>query len=250
MNDRVFNRIEKKYLITAEQKHSILKPIRHHMSKDRYHKSEVLNLYFDNDHYDLIAGSIDWVDFKAKIRARSYAGYDRVYMEIKTKLRPEPERDKHQEYEDIEDNIGYKRRVMITLDDFDELANQRINLETLVRRNTKSQHDLQIAKEIDYLIQHFDLKPRILVTYNRLSYKDEQDFRITFDENLKYRDHNLSFKSGKRDKIYFKDDHNVIMEVKTNGAIPLWFVHKLSELNIYPQQFSKIGKIYERIMNV
>ena len=250
MNDKVFNRIEKKYLITEGQKHSLLKLIRHHMSKDRYHKSEVLNLYFDNDHYDLIAGSIDWVDFKAKIRARSYAGYDRVYMEIKTKLRPEPRRNKHQEYEDIDDNIGYKRRVIITKNDFEELINHHVSLESLAARSVETKHDLQIAKEIDYLIQYHNLSPKILVTYNRLSYKDDQDFRITFDENLKYRNRNLSFKPSKRDKIYFKDDHNIIMEVKTNTAIPLWFAHKLSELQIYPQQFSKIGKTYERIMNV
>ena len=61
---------------------------------------------------------------------------------------------------------------------------------------------------------------------------------------------NLSLNQGKRDTIYFKDDHNIIMEVKADGVIPLWLVHKLSEHQIYPQKFSKIGKIYERIKNV
>ena len=37
------------------------------------------------------------------------------------------------------------------------------------------------------------------------------------------------------------------MEVKANGALPLWLVKIMSELKIYPQRFSKIGKIYERI---
>ena len=107
--------------------------------------------------------------------------------------------------------------------------------------------DLQIAKEVDYLILHFNLKPKILVYYDRESYKGEDNLRITFDENLKYGHQNLSFIKGKRDKIYFKDKRNVIMEVKTHGIIPLWLAEIMSVEKIYPQQFSKIGKVYEKI---
>ena len=238
MNDKVFDRIEKKYLITKKQKTALLKVIKQNTKKDSYHKSEILNLYFDNDNFDLISQSIDWVDFKEKVRARSYGGYDRVYMEVKTKI---------YQPDGNEENIGYKRRVLITHDDFDELISHRATLESLAKKSIETKNDLQIAKEIDYLINHFDLKPKILIIYNRESYKDDQGLRITFDEHLKYRDRNLSFTKGKRDKIYFKDDYNIVMEVKANGVIPLWLVHKLSELKIYPQQFSKIGKIYQRI---
>ena len=247
MESKVFDRIEKKYLVTAEQKRALLKLIKHNMKKDGYHKSGVMNLYFDNDQYDLTIQSIDWVDFKEKVRARSYDGYDRVFMEVKTKTKPPKQLEKHQEYEDQEDNIGYKRRVMITHDDFNELINHNTTLENLAKRSIETENDIQIAKEIDYLIQRFDLKPKIYISYDRESYKDEHGLRITFDEHLKYRDKNLSFIKGKRDKIYFKDDRNIVMEVKADGVMPLWLVHKLSELEIYPQQFSKIGKIYQII---
>lgn len=250
MEEKVFDRIEKKYLITRQDKRNLLKLIKRNMTKDSYHKSEVLNLYFDNDNYDLITQSIDWVDFKEKVRARSYAGYDRVFMEVKTKIHPTRHRDKHQEYEDIDDNIGYKRRVMITHDDYKELAKHKTTLESLAKRSIENKTDLQIAKEIDYLIQKFNLKPKILITYDRESYRDGSGLRITFDEHLKYRNHNLSFIKEKHDKIYFKDNHNIIMEIKADGVIPLWLVHKLSELKLYPQKFSKIGKIYERINHV
>ena len=69
----------------------------------------------------------------------------------------------------------------------------------------------------------------------------------TFDENLKYSHQNLSFIKGKRDKIYFKDKRNVIMEVKAHGVIPLWLAGIMSAEKIYPQQFSKIGKVYEKL---
>ncbi|MBR0479703.1 polyphosphate polymerase domain-containing protein [Candidatus Saccharibacteria bacterium] len=235
MDDKVFDRIEKKYLITVDEKSQILKVIKNYMKEDSYFHSEVLNLYFDNDNYDLITQSIDWTDFKEKLRARSYGGYDRVFLEIKTKIRGE------------EENIGYKRRVMITHRDFNELVLKHTTLEDLAHRSIETENDLQIAREVDYLIKKFNLKPKILVTYDRESYKGDNGLRITFDENLKYRNENLSFVKEKRDKIYFKDKKNIIMEVKAHGVLPLWLVKTMSEQKIYPEQFSKIGKIYQKI---
>ena len=235
METKVFDRIEKKYLITPGQKKKLLKTIKKHMKQDGYYKSEVINLYFDNDNFDLIIQSIDRPEFKEKLRARSYGGYDRVFIEIKTKTKGK----------DV--NIGYKRRVMITHKDYDEFIKDKTTLVELATRSIENNNDLQIAKEADYLIQHFSLKPKILITYNRESYKGENELRITFDENLKYRSKNLSLIKGKRDKIYFKDKPNIIMEIKANGVVPLWLVKTLSTEKLYPQQFSKIGKVYERL---
>lgn len=235
MDNKVFDRIEKKYLIKNTHKKRLLSAINHNMKKDSYHKSEVLNLYFDNDNYDSISNSIDWVGFKHKIRARSYGGYDRVFLEVKTKIRGK------------DNNVGYKRRVMITHDDFRKLIKKENSLTNLSKKSIETANDIQIAKEIDYLIDVNKLEPKILVVYNRESYKDNNGLRITFDENLKYRNKNLSLVKEKSDKIYFKDDRNIIMEIKAHGVMPLWLVQLMSELKIYPQQFSKIGKIYQKI---
>lgn len=235
METKVFDRIEKKYLISAEQKKNLLKTIKKYMKQDGYYKSEVINLYFDNDNYDLIIQSIDRPEFKEKVRARSYGGYDRVFIEIKTKIKGK------------DNNIGYKRRIMITHKDFDEFIKGKITLAKLSQRSAETNNDLQIAKEADYLIQHFNLKPKIFITYNRESYKGENDLRITFDENLKYRNKNLSLIKGKHDKIYFKDKQNTIMEIKANGVIPLWLVKIMSAEKVYPRQFSKIGKVYAKL---
>ena len=85
MEAQAFDRIEKKYLITKQAKKELLKTIKKHLKTDEYHKSEVYNIYFDNDNFDLIIQSIDRPTFKEKLRARSYGGYDRVFFEIKTK---------------------------------------------------------------------------------------------------------------------------------------------------------------------
>jgi SPX domain protein involved in polyphosphate accumulation len=235
METNVFNRIEKKYLITKEQKKNLLKEIKNHMEKDGYYKSEIFNLYFDTDNYDLIVQSIDQPEFKEKLRARSYGGYDRVFLEIKTKLRKK-------DY-----NPGYKRRVMITRKDFDDLINNKATILELASRSIETEDDLQIAKEVEYLINHFNLKPKILIMYHRESYLGEDRLRVTFDEKLKYREDNFSFVKKKSDKIYFKDNRDIIMEVKAHGFLPLWLVKAMSENKVYPQQFGKVGKIFEKI---
>ena len=85
-DQKTFDRIEKKCLITSEQKYHMLGVINEHMRQDGYFISEVFNIYFDTDNYDLIIQSIEQPIFKEKLRARSYGGFDKVFFEIKTKL--------------------------------------------------------------------------------------------------------------------------------------------------------------------
>ncbi len=237
MYDKVFDRIEKKYLITEIEKNRLIKTIKKYMKKDGYFRSTVSNLYFDNDNYDLITQSIDHPKFKEKMRARSYEGYNRVFLEIKTKLKGE------------ELNLGYKRRIMLSRKDFNEFIKRGTPILSLVSQNAGTQRDIQIAKEIDYLISHFNLKPKILIIYDRESYKGEDELRITFDENLSFRDKNLSLIKGGRDKIYFKNKRNIIMEIKAHGIIPLWLADVMTKERVFPQQFSKVGKVYEELIN-
>ncbi len=235
MDEKTFNRVEKKYLIDPSQKSDILNHIMKHMKRDGYFRSEVYNIYFDTDNYDFIIKSIERPKFKEKLRARSYGGYDKVFLELKTKM-------KGKEY-----NLGYKRRVLIATKDFNNLVAGRCDLKTLAKQKIETPHDLQIAAEIEYFITHFNLKPKILVHYLRTSYVGENNLRITFDENLKYRDTNLKFKNDRKDRKYFNDKKDIIMEIKASGVMPFWLARTLSKASAYPQQFSKIGKVYEKL---
>ena len=240
MDIQRFDRIEKKYLITSKQKDAIRSAVKKHMNKDGYHKSEVYNIYFDTANFDLIIKSIDNPNFKEKLRARSYGGYDKVFLEIKTKLKG---------YEDDEtrERVGYKRRVLITHRDFERLVRGEKTAEELAREKVELGTDVQIAREVDYLMRFFDLEPRILVYYDRESYVGEAGLRVTFDENLSFRNQNLSFKRESIDQKYFQDEKDTIMEIKAHGVIPLWLCRTLSSARAYPARFSKIGKIYEVI---
>lgn len=250
MDTKIFDRVEKKYLITKDQRQTLLKQIRQYLREDHYFESEIFSIYFDNENFDLIIQSIDHPIFKGKLRARSYGGYDKVFLEIKTKIRGFAYRHDLLENDDSlkDNNVGYKRRVLITLQDYEKFVKSKATAEELAAQNIEHGTDLQIAREIDYMRKYFNLKPQILIYYNRESYIDGNGLRITFDTDLHYRTSSLKFSKNARDKVFFKTDKNIIMEIKANGVMPLWLVKALSAERIYPEQFSKISKIYERII--
>lgn len=244
MDEKTFDRVEKKYLLTKSQYDTILPLVKSHTTSDEYYLSDIYNIYYDTANYDLIVQSIDQPDFKEKLRARSYDGYDKVFLEIKTKLRGHAAL---AEIEEPDNNLGFKRRVLITHDDYDKFKTRQSSAVELARRDEEQGTDIQIAKEIDYLVSHLDLKPRIFVRYHRESYKGERDLRVTFDTDLQYRTCDLSFRKHNKDRPAFIGEPNIIMEVKAHGSVPLWFARALSQNHIYPQQFSKIGSIYNKI---
>ena len=102
-------------------------------------------------------------------------------------------------------------------------------------------------KEIDYLIKYYKLKPKMYIAYDRISYKGKEDnnLRITIDNNLRSRKNNLKLDYGDNGEKYF-DTECYIMEIKTLGSFPVWLVKSLSNLKIYPTSFSKYGSIYQK----
>jgi hypothetical protein len=104
----------------------------------------------------------------------------------------------------------------------------------------------QIMREIDYLMDFYGKpKPVMLVSYERDAYfaPDEDNLRITFDTDVRYRSHDLDLACGTDGKVITEPD-SVIMEIKTEGAMPLWLAHILSETKTYPGRFSKYGRSY------
>lgn len=213
MYDNVFKRIEQKYLITRKQYDLLIDNIKDYLEKDKFYKSNINNIYFDNDNNELIINSIEKPLFKIKVRLRSY-GIDgnNMFMEIKDKYKK---------------TVGKRRIKIKSLEDF------------------YNSND-QISKEIKYYINYYNLKPKIYIGYDRLSYKGKyEDLRLTFDFNLRSRIDNLEIFNDDGEK-FFKEDL-IIMEAKVLNALPIWFVKNLSELKIYPTSFSKYGKIYESL---
>ena len=217
---KYFVRKERKYLLNNQQFVVMHDFITKKMDKDEYFVSHIYTLYFDTEDYDLVNASLMADDYKYKVRLRSYNdGADRLFFEIKSKL----------------NGVTYKRRVQLTNDELQRyLGGEAI------------QPSDQVMKEIDHLYQKLDLSPKIFIAYDRLAYRDpNSDLRITFDTNLRSRNQDLDI-TNTDDCQQFFDDQTFIMEVKSKDGMSLWLTSFLTASQIFPNSFSKYGKIYTR----
>ncbi len=223
MYESIFKRVEEKYILTLEQWNLLFQKINKYIEKDKFPKSTICNIYFDTEDNKLIINSLEKPIYKEKVRLRSYNIPnldDNVFLEIKSKYKG---------------TVG-KRRIKLKLSEF---------YRYLYNNNVPC--DEQIMKELDYLFKYYKLIPSYFIAYDRKSYRGclEKDLRITIDSNLRSRKEDLKLELGDAGKKYFDSD-KCIMEIKTLGAMPLWLVRNLSELQIYPVSFSKYGSIYKK----
>lgn len=226
MDGYVFRRVEKKYLLNKKQRYTFLKDIKKYLQEDKYFKSKICNIYFDNIHNDLIVSSLEKPPFKAKLRLRSYDVpklNDDVFLEVKSKYK----------------GIVGKRRIRLKLKDFYSYLEKGI------------MEDSQIMREINYYFNYYDLKPYIFVAYDRVSYRgiDDENLRITIDANLRSRKDKLRLELGNEGDNFF-DEETYIMEIKVLDAMPLWLTNILSKNEIYPTSFSKVGNIYRKVEEI
>lgn len=222
----IFKRYEKKYLLDKTQYDQLMSEIREKLVPDIHGKSTICSLYLDTPDFLLIRNSIDAIDYKEKLRLRSYGapGQEKtVYFEIKKKY----------------NRVVHKRRVSMTLE---EAANY---IET-----GETPFDSQIMREIDYLMKFYrHPKPNVCILCEREAFFSEEnpDVRLTFDVDLRYR-FGFPTVDNVRDGIPIVDKDKYILEIKTPGAMPLWLANALSEYKIYPRSFSKYANAYYDII--
>ncbi len=220
----VFERKEVKFLLSQEKYQALLDAIKSDIKPDVYFEGTNCSVYYDTEDFQLASRSLEHPVFKQKVRVRSYGtpktAEAPIYLEIKKKFK----------------GVGNKRRICLKLSDF----NNYIKTGRLKTDNT------QIKSELDYCFKYYDLKPAIYIAYDRNSYCDAHDsaFRLTFDQNIRSRLHDLHLESGSDGKKYFHNNE-VVMEAKTLNAFPSWFIDACSDLKIYPSSFQKYGFIYQ-----
>lgn len=221
----VFKRYEIKYMLTKGQRDLIQNRMRDHMTMDVHGKNTILSLYLDTPDFLLARRSMEHPMYKEKLRMRSYgvAGPDStVFLELKKKY----------------DSVVYKRRESMT----------EKQLEQYVKNHVPPK-DTQIMRELAFAMGRYEgISPAVLLSYEREAFyaKEDSDFRITFDENILWRDYDVNLHSGVYGSSILAPGM-VLMEVKTAGAIPMWLVKLFSEQHIYKTNFSKYGRAYEKI---
>ena len=228
MNDQmIFKRYELKYMLTQEQKAKIEQLMSSYMGLDPYGKATIRNIYFDTSNYRLIRHSIEHPAYKEKLRIRSYqkvGANDSIFVELKKKY----------------DSIVYKRRMVLP---------ERQAMDCLCN-GIPIPEESQIAQEINYFCSYYeDLKPAVFLSYHREAFYaiDGSDFRITFDNQILYRQHAISLTEDVFG-IPLLDSTMSLMEIKTSGGIPLWMTSFLSKNKIFKTSFSKYGAAYKKIV--
>lgn len=223
MAQTVFNRYEKKYLMPEDVYLELRSRLRPYMQEDQYGLHTICNIYYDTPAYDLIRRSIEKPVYKEKLRLRSYGipTLDSpVFLEIKKKY----------------EKVVNKRRIQLSL-------RQAYDY---VERGIRPDMDSQILREIDFFLNRYPLQRGIYLAYDRIALfeKENPDFRVTFDHNIRYRQMNMGLEQGDQGQLLLPQTY-YLMESKVMGATPLWFTQILSDLSIYPVSFSKYGNIYK-----
>ena len=65
---------------------------------------------------------------------------------------------------------------------------------------------------------------------------DGSDFRVTFDENILYREEDLSLGSETYGTPLLEKGQT-LMEIKTAGGLPLWMSRELNQLRVFRTSF-------------
>ena len=223
----IFKRYEIKYMLSRRQQEQLIRVMQPYMALDKFGHTTIRNIYFDTDTYRLIRHSLEKPSYKEKLRIRSYSRAEHnspVFVELKKKYR----------------SVVYKRRIsMPEHEAIDWLLN-----------GTSHPVDSQIAQEIDYFKDFYEtLHPAVFLSYERDAYYSlaGDDFRVTFDQNILSREVDLSLESEVWGTPLLGKDQ-VLLEIKTPGAIPLWMTHFLTEQKIYKTSFSKYGTAYNNII--
>jgi len=219
---KVFNRIEKKFRLSPGQHGELSEFLAERMKPDQYGKHTICSLYYDSPDDRMITNSVQKPAYKEKLRLRSYGipqDDSHVFVEIKKKC----------------NGVVNKRRLEM------EYSNA---VEFLAGRHVPDKHT-QIEKEIEWLLRYYEPVPKCIVAYDRIALISDEhhDLRITFDENVRCRDYDLDLRLGDYGEPLMSEGE-YLMEVKADGAMPLWLVRKLSEMKIFKTSYSKYGTFF------
>lgn len=126
----VFQRYEKKYLLTRSQYEKLREAAGDRIVPDVFGRHTICNVYFDTESYELIRASIEKPPYKEKLRLRSYGTLQddsQVFIELKKKY----------------DGVVYKRRIPVSLSE----------AEAYLYEGMKPEKQSQIFREIDWFIR-------------------------------------------------------------------------------------------------
>lgn len=218
----IFERTEKKYVLSEEQYDALSEGLSKHLKEDEYGLQTITNIYFDTEDFELIRHSLEKPEYKEKLRIRCYGVptlESEAYFEIKKKY----------------EGVVYKRRVSMPLSEiYDSIEKRKVEGDSITK------------KEISEFLLKYNPEPRYVICYERVALYDPlSSLRMTFDTNIRSRSYDLRLEFGDYGE-QLSEDKLYVMEIKAQGGMPLWLADLLNRCKIFPSSFSKYGKIYTK----
>ncbi|MGL4850330.1 MAG: polyphosphate polymerase domain-containing protein [Clostridium sp.] len=221
-------RNEKKYRIEQITKYRLIDVLEKVMKKDNFSENEsykVRSLYFDTIYNKDYIEKKSGIEKRRKIRLRTYnENEDLVKLEIKEKI----------------NEVQRKESILIKKN----AALKLINGDYDVLRLIKS----PIAKKIQYIMQLELYKPTCIIEYERTAFVlEENDTRITIDENIRSTESNFDLFS--KELMLNKVVEDVVLEVKYDRFLVSYIKDILDSVNKLDTSCSKycMGRVLEWI---
>lgn len=221
----IFRRKEQKYLITTDQYEALVERIAPYMRPDKFGENgryTVTSLYFESPDNKIYFETKNKLKYRQKLRLRVYNNADlnsTAFFEVKQKHK----------------KVVNKRRMRLSLSEaYRYLYSAEEELKDFETSNQ------QVLREVDYFRKLYDLKPEMVVSYDRhaLHCIDDPDLRITFDLHLRCRNDDLNLENGPYGNPFI-DENLIVLEVKVNDSVPLWLARILQELDCEQRSASK-----------
>lgn len=231
-----FKRIETKYIVAKTDLADLIEDLKTYLVEDDYPTSTISNIYFDTEQFDMIQDDSQYTKRKEKIRMRTYLSQvqpdSQVFLEIKSK---------------DSTGVGRKYRLLSTPHSITQFMT-RGQLDSSIKDQMMIEKIQQLQEEYQQAII-----PRMYIYYDRFSLKEKKKIsgfpynkiRVTIDQNLTYRDNNVSLFSGK-DGFPLLNEDIVIMEIKAPGRKPQWLQDILDQYGLVEQKFSKYSCAYHK----
>ncbi|MCI8386911.1 MAG: polyphosphate polymerase domain-containing protein [Clostridiales bacterium] len=222
-------RCEYKYLLRGAVIDELRRRISEYIPPDKYGDGKpyiVSSIYFDDPAYRLYYQTHDREPYRYKLRLRAYGEIKDdssiSFFEIKSK------------------HLGrsVKKRLLLPLLDNEQLWKHGIIPDDL------KPNDIRTARDILYLIDHDNLKPSAVVSYDRLAFAapGESRLRITFDSALRIRKDNLDMRLGTNGEAIMPEDC-CVLELKSGNNLPVWLTRIVSEYGLANHSYSKYGQL-------
>lgn len=246
-----FSRYEFKYAVSFDVMEQMMKDLAPYVSFDKYADENgcytISSIYLENEELDCFAETMNGVDYRQKVRLRIYGtNTEKSFFELKSKY----------------NGLVIKRRAALPLDEAMQFLaetgkqidrgcgkNYIFTEENQAWLNSFHASNTQILKELQYTILTKKLRPKNVVSYERVALYDKTspEMRITFDFNIRTRWMDLDLAHGSYgDEV--NPPHVAVLELKTGKKMPLWLVKIVSKYGYRNQTFSKYCSHYVKML--